>query len=543
MLFNSLQFLIFFPVVCLVYFPLPQVLKKPWLLVCSYYFYMCWNAGFALLIAFSTLTTWLCGFVIEKAKAEQRSDCRYFPKLALTMNIAVNLGILFFFKYFDFFSQTIAGVFSAVGITYAPVQLGLTLPVGISFYTFQALGYSIDVYRGEHPHEKNLLNYALFVSFFPQLVAGPIERSVNFLPQLKQRHYFDERRTEAGVLLMLVGFFKKLVIADGFASLVDPVFSAPGNYSGLQLLLASVMFTLQIYGDFSGYSDIAIGAAEILGFSLMRNFDRPYFSASVSEFWRRWHISLSTWMRDYIYIPLGGNRRGPWRKRLNLLITFAISGLWHGAKWTFVIWGMLNGLYQCIEDMLRTAWRKLFHRSPAPVNPKRLCELPFLRRVIRFPGILLTFGLTSLTFIFFRVSTLQQAAQILKTVFSTPAAGYTGLENWMTALSGLDFFGNIHASHIQPGWLLTATGVGLVGALLVLTVLELIDAPFRYTKVLPEQTDREKQDYAIDTEHPNLGDRVAAWAFPARWLMAIILLGAILLWGSFAPSGFYYFQF
>jgi D-alanyl-lipoteichoic acid acyltransferase DltB (MBOAT superfamily) len=287
MIFNSLEFLIFFPVVCLLYFPLPQALKKPWLLVCSYYFYMCWHAGFAALIFISTLSTWLCGFLIERAAPRWR-------KLALVLNLALNLGILFTFKYFDFFSGSVAALFGA-----KPLLFSLTLPVGISFYTFQALGYSIDVYRGDIPHEKSFLNYALFVSFFPQLVAGPIERSANFLPQLHERKYFDEYRIGSGFTRMLVGFFKKVVVADGLAAFVDVVYAATEKFSALQLMAATVMFAVQIYCDFGGYSDIAVGAAQVLGFRLMQNFDRPYFASSISDFWRRWHVSLSGWFRDY----------------------------------------------------------------------------------------------------------------------------------------------------------------------------------------------------------------------------------------------------
>ena len=502
MLFNSVQFLLFFPAVCLLYFPLPQALKKPWLLVCSYYFYMCWDARFALLIAVSTLSTWGCGFLLERSK---RPKAR---KWALAADLVINLGILFLFKYFDFFSGSIASLLGGFGIVYRPLLLGWTLPVGISFYTFQALGYSIDIYRGDIPHEKNLLNYALFVSFFPQLVAGPIERAANFLPQLHERKYFDERRIGEGVCWMLWGYFKKVVIADGLAAFVDVVYAAPQLFSAQQTVLATVMFAVQLYCDFSAYSDIALGAAKVLGFTLMRNFDRPYYACNITDFWRRWHISLSGWLRDYLYIPLGGNRKGRLRKWLNLLITFLVSGLWHGANWTFVIWGGLNGLYQIVDDLVRPVKEKL----------RQMTHTERFHPVTGALGMLLTFALVCLSYVFFRAETVADAFAMLRTVFS--GTGWTDGAVWRSALEGLGFFGDLPHETLAVGNWAVNSGLSLTLCVGLLALADALDRP----------------------EKPLIGGIGRCW-FPVRWLFGSLLLVLILLFGSFAPSGFYYFQF
>lgn len=502
MLFNSLEFLIFFPVVCLLYFPLPQALKKPWLLVCSYYFYMCWHAGFALLIFVSTLSTWVCGFFIERSHTVRRR------RWALVLNLALNLGILFLFKYFDFFSGSIAAIFGA-----KPLLLSLTLPVGISFYTFQALGYSIDVYRGDVPHEKSFLNYALFVSFFPQLVAGPIERSANFLPQLHERKYFDEARVESGVIRMIIGFFKKVVVADGLAAFVDVVYAAPETFSAQQLIVATVAFAIQIYCDFGGYSDIAVGAAQVLGFRLMQNFDRPYLAASITDFWRRWHVSLSGWMRDYIYIPLGGNRKGPWRKRLNLFITFLISGLWHGASWNFVVWGGLHGLYQVAGDITRGPRKKLYKDWKL----ENFWPFKVLRAVF---GCVLTFILVNIAYVFFRAQTVADAVTILQRIFTVEGAVLLDGQLWMKALEGIKFFGLLPVDDLVWAHLLTNTGVGLTLCVGLLLLLDLGEG-----------------------RGGKLAARLSRCPYVVRWAFCLVLLAAILLYGSFEPSGFYYFQF
>jgi len=344
MLFNSYNFLIFFPIVTLIYFLIPHKIRYIWLLITSYYFYMCWNAKYALILLFSTLVTYISGLLISKANnIKDKDEATEWKKTYVAISFIINLSILFWFKYLDFVVENINSVLSCFNIQILNNQsFDIVLPVGISFYIFQALSYTMDVYRGEIVAEKNFLKYALFVSFFPQLVAGPIERSKNLLKQIHERHYFDAQRVKDGLLLMIWGGFQKIVVADRVAIVVDTIFNNFPTYGGMYIVVGAVLFAVQIYCDFSGYSIIAIGSAKVMGFELMENFNAPYFSTSVSEFWRRWHISLSSWFRDYLYIPLGGNRKGKLRKYINLMIVFIVSGLWHGAEWSFIIWGALN---------------------------------------------------------------------------------------------------------------------------------------------------------------------------------------------------------
>ena len=354
MLFNSIQFLCFFPVVILLYFLIPHRFRYFFLLVASYYFYMCWNPKYALLMALSTIITYLSGLVLGTVSVSKMLPRRVsLRKWIVFISFFLNLFILFFFKYFNFVSGNISNLLSFVGVSVQQPRFDVVLPVGISFYTFQALSYTIDVYRGDIPPERNLLKYALFVSFFPQLVAGPIERSKNLLYQISEVHHFQWQRVKSGLLLMAFGYFQKVVIADRLAILVNQIYNHYPFYEGFEIALATACFAFQIYCDFASYSNIAIGAARIMGFRLMENFNTPYFSASVTEFWRRWHISLSTWFRDYLYIPLGGNRKGMLRKYINIMAVFLVSGLWHGASWHFVVWGGLNGLYQIVESVTK----------------------------------------------------------------------------------------------------------------------------------------------------------------------------------------------
>lgn len=400
MLFNSLEFLVFFPVVTLLYFVFPHRVRYIWLLICSYYFYMCWNPQYALLILTSTVITYASGLLLERAdKAGKESR----KKLWVAISFVSNLAILFLFKYFDFALENINRILQAAGIPGVDPGFDLLLPVGISFYTFQALSYTMDVYRHDVEAERNFLKYALFVSFFPQLVAGPIERSSNLLHQISERHRFDPERVVSGLCLMLWGFFEKLVIADRAAILVNTVYNDPGNpdHSGFVVILATVLFAFQIYCDFASYSDIARGAAEVMGFSLMKNFETPYFSKSVAEFWRRWHISLSTWFRDYLYIPLGGNRKGTYRKYLYLMIVFCVSGLWHGASWNFIIWGVLNGFYQVAGSLLQ------------PVRKRLRRNETFSGNLLKVAG---TFSLISFSWIFFRANTLADTKVLIRSL-------------------------------------------------------------------------------------------------------------------------------
>lgn len=333
MLFNSIAFMIFLPIVFILYWILPHRYRWIFLLVSSYYFYMSWDAKYIILILFTTGVSYFAALLIESQESKVRK------KIILSSAVLFCLVGLFFFKYFNFFSESIMVLLKCFEIPVKPVLLKLVLPVGISFYSFQTLSYIIDVYRGKAKAERHFGVYATFISFFPQLVAGPIERTENLLPQIKQKHTFNYDMSIYGLKLMLWGYFKKLVIADAIAQYVDPVFAMPSAYGGIDFFIAASFFTIQIYCDFSGYSDIAIGTAKLFGINLMTNFKSPYFSTSIQEFWSRWHISLSTWFRDYIYIPLGGNRCSKLRHSFNLLITFLISGLWHGANWTFVLWG------------------------------------------------------------------------------------------------------------------------------------------------------------------------------------------------------------
>lgn len=354
MLFNSLDFLIFFPIVFLVFLIVPKKFRQIWLLVCSYFFYMCWDYRCIVLILFSTVATYLSGLLLEKASSESKK------KLIVAACLLSNFGILFVFKYFNFVAGTVMHI---AGRSFDPFNI--ILPVGISFYTFQAVGYTIDCYRGNIAPEHNFIRYALFVSFFPQLVAGPIERSGNLLGQIdnlsrmSRRDILDIRRLQEGFILMTWGMFLKLVIADRVAVIVDNVYDNVYMYGSVGLLMAFFGFGLQIYCDFASYSTIAIGTARFFNITLMENFDAPYFATSVTDFWRRWHISLSSWFRDYLYIPLGGNRKGQARKLLNLLIVFACSGLWHGANWTFVFWGTMHGVLLVIENLLRPWIRRI----------------------------------------------------------------------------------------------------------------------------------------------------------------------------------------
>lgn len=404
MLFNSFSFLVFFPIVVLVYYIIPKRVRYIWLLVASYYFYMAWNAKYALLIALSTIITWGSGLLIAKADDDKEK------KGIVAGSLVINLGILFFFKYFDFTIDNINYVLGKIGVTVLGHPFDIILPVGISFYTFQALSYTIDVYRNEIEPEKNFFRYALYVSFFPQLVAGPIERSKNLLPQIQKVEEIKPKYKEIinGLILMLWGLFMKMVIADRLSILVDKVFEDVYMYGTVELVVGAIGFAIQIYCDFNGYSTIAVGAARVMGIEIMNNFDTPYFAVSISDFWKRWHISLSSWFRDYVYIPLGGNRKGKFRKYINLMITMLVSGLWHGANWTYVIWGGLHGVYQVIGDLLK------------PVREKLHSLLGTNKDVFsfKFGQVVVTFCLTTFAWIFFRASNVRDAFVYIKRMFT-----------------------------------------------------------------------------------------------------------------------------
>ena len=407
MSFTTFSYMAFLPVVLLLYYLLPKPVKNPLLLAASYFFYACWNPVYSLLMLLSTAITYFCAVLTERKAAGKR-------KLWLALSLCLNLGILFVFKYFNFFSDTIASVIHSLGGTPASARLELLLPVGISFYTFQALGYTIDVYRGDLPAERNFIDYALFISFFPQLVAGPIERSGHLLPQLKVARTFSTGHIVEGMLPICWGFFKKLVIADNLAVLVNTAYAAPAEHSALQLVIATVAFAFQIYCDFSAYSDIARGSAAMLGVRLMENFDRPYLASSIQDFWRRWHISLSGWFRDYVYFPLGGSRVSTPRRALNILVVFLLSGLWHGAAMTYVLWGLLHGLYQVVGVALQGIKRRARNRLHIAESNRALAGL----------RIACTFALVTFAWILFRANSVQDAGVVISRIFSlAPGAG------------------------------------------------------------------------------------------------------------------------
>ena len=411
MLFNSIDFLIFFPVVVLIYFIIPDKIKYIWLLAASYYFYMGWNAKYALLLLFSTAVTYLSGIAMDAVgrKTESSEKRIKYRKLVVALSFILNLGILFVFKYLDFASDLLAFVFSKAGLSVTIPRFDILLPVGISFYTFQALSYTMDVYRGEIYAERNFLRYALYVSFFPQLVAGPIERSKNLLKQLAVPTRFDHARALDGLYLMLWGYFLKIVLADRIAVVVSAVYDGYEIYPGWYLVVGTVLFAFQVYCDFAGYSTIAIGAAKILGIDLMENFNAPYTSMSIAELWRRWHISLTTWFRDYVYFPLGGSRKGRLRKDINIMIVFLVSGLWHGAGMHYVAWGGINGLYQVIGERLK------------PIREKTAVLLHVKTDVLSFRlyKVLVTFLLTLFSDIFFRANDMAAAGTIIASIFTT----------------------------------------------------------------------------------------------------------------------------
>ncbi len=426
MLFNSVQFYVFFAIVAVLYFVCTHkirnnLISRFLLLVASLFFYACWNPTYLLLILTSVVITWTSGLLMEKA-----SESVHKKKMILTASLVINLLILFFFKYYGFFTDTVQFICSKIGMQAKLPAFSVLLPVGISFYTFQALGYSIDVYRGTVKAEHSFITYALFVTFFPQLVAGPIERSGNLLPQFKVDHSFDYDRVTDGLKLMAYGMFKKVVVAGQLARYTDLVYADIAGSSGTAIAIATVFFAFQILCDFSGYSDIAIGAAQVLGFKLMRNFERPYFSKSIAEFWRRWHISLSTWFKDYVYIPLGGSRCSTLRRCFNLFVTFLISGLWHGAAFHFVLWGAIHGLYQVIGVITKPFRIALLSKASI------ISEDGKTKRWWQFIQTAFTFVLVCFAWIFFRASTTADALLAVQKLFLFPkeiVLSVTGLLN------------------------------------------------------------------------------------------------------------------
>ncbi len=395
MLFNSLPFAVFLPIVFAVYWALHNSLRSQniMLLTASYIFYGWWDARFLSLIVASTVVDYLLGQYLAAATNALKR------KLLLTASMIFNLGLLGVFKYYNFFMENFMEIANSVGLHTNPVLLKIALPVGISFYTFQTMSYTIDIYRKQLEPTKDFIAFAAFVGYFPQLVAGPIERASNLLPQMSKRRYFDYQKAVDGMRQALWGFFKKVVIADAVAPLVDQAFGDPSGFSAIALITGALLFSIQIYCDFSGYSDIAIGISKIFGIDLMQNFRTPYFSRDIAEFWRRWHISLSTWFRDYLYIPLGGSRGSTALKVRNTFAIFIVSGFWHGANWTFIIWGLINALL--FLPLL------LAKRNRSNLNDPEISDLH---------RILLTFSITTIAWIFFRADSLSHATDYLQNI-------------------------------------------------------------------------------------------------------------------------------
>jgi len=411
MLFNSIEFALYLPIVFLLYWFVTKKnlkIQNSYLVIVSYVFYAWWDWRFLSLIIFSSAVDYLVGIGLSKQTLPKKR------KLLLLVSIFVNLGFLGVFKYFNFFAESFADAFTLFGQSIEPTRLNIILPVGISFYTFQTLSYSIDVYKKKLEPTKDIIAFFAFVSFFPQLVAGPIERATNLLPQFYKSRKFDYTKAVDGLRQILWGLFKKIVIADNAAEFVNLIFNNSADYSGSTLLIAAIAFSFQIYGDFSGYSDIAIGTARLFGFNLKQNFAFPYFSRDIAEFWRRWHISLSTWFRDYLYIPLGGSRGGTWIKIRNTFIIFIVSGFWHGANWTFIVWGALNAIY-----FLPLLLLKRNRQNVEIVAGDR--HLPSIREFFNMGT---TFGLTVFAWIFFRADNIHHALSYISEIFSKTLFSY-----------------------------------------------------------------------------------------------------------------------
>ena len=483
MLFNSIDFVIFLPIVFMLYwFPTNRNLKlqNSLLVLASYVFYGWWDWRFLSLIIFSSCVDCFVGIQLGKTNEQKKR------KLLLLTSILVNLGFLGFFKYYNFFLDNFVTAFSFFGTEIKANSLNIILPVGISFYTFQTLSYTIDVYKRKLEPTKDFIAFSAFVSFFPQLVAGPIERATHLLPQFYKKRTFDYSKAVDGMRQILWGLFKKIVIADNCAEYANLIFNNSADMNGSTLVLGALFFTFQIYGDFSGYSDIAIGTSRLFGFDLMQNFNFPYFSRDIAEFWRRWHISLSTWFRDYLYIPLGGSRVGTWMKVRNTFIIFIVSGFWHGANWTFIVWGALNAIYflpLLLTNNNRNNLETVAHGKLFP----SLSELALM---------LWTFGLTVFAWIFFRAENIGHAFNYISEILST-------------SLFSMPKF------------------AGMSSALITIVLVAVF--------VLVEWKGRHGQ-YATQ----NLGLK---WKRPYRWLLYILIIGIIFYAGNFEDNTFIYFQF
>lgn len=494
MLFNSFTFFVLFCIVLIGYPLAPAKYRHLFLLAVSLIFYMGWSVKYLLLILLSIITTYFCGLLLERQKEIKKK------KYVLAGCMVINLAILFFFKYFNFFTSNIDMLLLAMGMQPTNTRFDVLLPVGISFYTFQALGYIIDVYRGDIQSEKSFTKYALFVSFFPQLVAGPIERSKNLLNQvqnLSNRKAYQFELVKSGLIMMIWGYFMKVVIADRVAVLVDYVYNSYWLYGSFALIVATVGFAIQIYCDFASYSTIAIGASKVLGFSLMENFNTPYFSCSIKEFWRRWHISLSTWFRDYLYIPLGGSRCSNLRNKLNLMIVFIVSGLWHGANWTYMAWGGLHGGYQIVGNLLEPLRKKIIKATNMNID----CFS------YRFGRGIITFILVCFAWIFFRAETITDAWNII-----------------VRMVTNIDLWSIFNGSIYDLGLARQEFNILIISMAILFIV-----------------------DFVKYSSHKNLDEALFDQNLWFRWTVLIGLIMWIIIFGMYGPSfdaqAFIYFQF
>ncbi|NBA78850.1 MBOAT family protein [Emticicia sp. ODNR4P] len=491
MLFNSIEFLVFFPIVTIGYFLLPHKFRWLWLLVASCYFYMAFVPIYMVILGFTIIVDYYAGIFIEQSEGSRR-------KWFLVMSLIANIGVLAVFKYYNFINENITWLLKGFALQNPIPYLEILLPIGLSFHTFQAMSYTIEVYRGNQKAERHFGIYSLYVMFYPQLVAGPIERPQNVLHQFHKEHYFDYKNVTNGLKLMAWGMFKKVVIADRLAAMVGQVYDHPQGYTGLPLIIATCLFSIQIFCDFSGYSDIALGSAQVMGFELMKNFDRPYFSKTISEFWRRWHISLSTWFRDYLYISLGGNRVSKWRREVNLFIVFIVSGIWHGASWNFVIWGAIHGFYLIFANQTKDIRNRI-------ISSLGLNTWPIFYNILQ---VLTIFGLTSFAWIFFRAKDFQTASYIVSHLF-------TDLPQQISQLSNSPFF----AKNVM----LNKGELNFVMVILALIMMESVHWVQRGV---------------------HIRERLSQKPLWFRWLLYYGIIFATLFMGMYqAPAQFIYFQF
>lgn len=480
MLFNSIAFLIFFPIVLGIYFILSNQYRWFWLLICSCFFYMFFKPEYILILFFTIIIDYFAGIKIENTSDKNKK------KYWLIASLITNIGILAIFKYFNFINENITGLALLFHIKNPIPALYIILPIGLSFHTFQAMSYTIEVYKGRQKAEQHFGIYALYVMFFPQLVAGPIERPQNILPQLKKNQIFDYQNISDGGKLILWGFFKKICIADRLSYFVNEVYKNPSEHNAFQIIIAILFFSFQIYCDFSAYSDIAIGTAKMMGIDLMKNFDRPYSATSFSEFWKRWHISLSTWFRDYLYIPLGGNRKGWIITYINIFIVFLLSGLWHGASWTFIVWGSMHGLALILESI----WQKYSNNS----NTKKATK-----SFVQVFNMIFVFIIVSIAWVFFRAKNFDTIQLLAKQIYKF---------NWQQV--DLNTFG-------------ANMKVELILSFILIFILEIIQ---------------------FFTRKEGIIKSVTQLSSPIRWSFYLFLVFSILLIGAFHQSQeFIYFQF